>query len=190
MQIQVNEPFFELVKTFFSPQLCKIGNGDFLKHLAVFLPNVIGAKKCTVFEITRMFEIYRCRICYSSSDPQGLHARKHDNLLAHPDIQCVVEKQKPILIRKPLKHKKTAYFKDLIQRNNINQILYIPILVVGEEKSLPSHKIVTHIFVLDNEKKFGRQEIMLARKISSWISDKIQYDAEILKFAKEASLQG
>lgn len=186
--MQINKAFFKFIDTLFLPQLCTMGNGDFLKKLAVFLPEILDAKKCTIFEVTKIFDVERCKIFYSSTDPNNLKTRKHENLYTHPDIESAVRTQKITIIHDPLINPKTAYFKFLIQANKINEILYIPILAFGEKRSFPNSKITTHVVVLDNGKKFNPWKIKLAKKVSRLISNKIQYDAHLLKWAKESCM--
>jgi hypothetical protein len=106
--------------------------------------------------------------------------RKKEQLAIHPDIRAAVENGGMLLIRDPHNDKLTAYFKGIVEKKHVSEILYVPLSI--EEDGQPAGVIVIDAI---QDKKFTEDEILFCSEVAELISLLLEQERVILQHFRD-----
>lgn len=134
------------------PNFSSVFVSKVLEHFGKF------GDRCVIFRIFLKVD-WMCKIV--GGVPQGHHnVGLIDPLIFHPDIDDIVLGKEVISIKNPRESDLTAYFREIIFRQNIKEILYVPILLDGlnAEWVIVVDACGERVFSLSDIEFFGRLE--------------------------------
>jgi len=131
------------------------------------MSQILNVNRCTVFKIFRgknkkMF----CGV-FAGVPVNEYSIDVVESLNDHPDIKKVVDGRKILLVADPKENPLTSYFSQAIIKNNVNQILYIPL--VFEKNSKRTIGVVV-IDAIAERKAFNEEEIEFCAEVGGLIS--------------------
>lgn len=104
------------------------------------LAAILGVERCVFFRIVQE-EVDGARREYCEiaagvpSEEYGPDFRYRAPLDSHPDIGAVVQSGKMMVIKQPRNDKRTAYFRGIIEKKDISEIVYIPLFIEDDSRS-------------------------------------------------------
>jgi len=152
-----------------------------LKELA----EILGVERCVLFKIT--CEGVNGTVNESCEIIAGVPVEEYltqsgnkEPLDVHPDIEATIANGRTLLIKDPHDDPRTSYFKGIITRKDISQILYIPIYV--EEGGR-----VVGVIVIDGiqGKEFNEDEILFCSEVAELISLLVGQESAILQHFRD-----
>ena len=149
------------------------------------LAEILGAERCVIFKIARNeidgtakefceliagvpLEEYEADLC------------KKEPLEIHSDIKAAINNGGMLLIKDPRNDKRTNYFKGIVERKNISEILYVPLFV--EEDGQPVGVIVVDAV---QEKTFNEDEILFCSEVAELVSLLLGQESVILQHFRD-----
>ena len=101
------------------------------------LAAVLQVKRCVIFKIGEDGGNGTVRECceIAAGVPQeeyGPDFRGKSSLDAHPDIKATLQNGRVLVIRNPLGDERTAYFRGIIEKKGVSEIVYIPLFIEGD----------------------------------------------------------
>jgi len=101
------------------------------------LAAVLQVKRCVIFKIGEEGGNGTVRECceIAAGVPQeeyGPDFRGKSSLDAHPDIKATLQNGRVLVIRNPLGDERTAYFRGIIEKKGVSEIVYIPLFIEGD----------------------------------------------------------
>jgi transcriptional regulator with GAF, ATPase, and Fis domain len=149
------------------------------------LAEILGVERCVLFKIARE-EIdgalkESCEIIAGVPLEEYLsQPNDKESLKAHPDIEAAAKNGGTLLIKNPCADNRTAYFEDMIKKNNISQILYLPIYIAEGGQAVG-------IIVIDaiQRKEFDEDEILFCTEVAELISLLVGQEAAILQHFRD-----
>ncbi|MCK9228232.1 MAG: GAF domain-containing protein [Syntrophorhabdaceae bacterium] len=148
-----------------------------LKELA----EILGVERCVLFKI--VCEGINGMVNGSCEIIAGVPVEEYlaqpgdkEPLKVHPDIEATIANGRTLLIKDPLTDPRTAYFRGIIIKKDISQILYVPIYV--EENGR-----VAGVIVIDgiHGKEFDEDEILFCSEVAELISLLVGQESAILQ---------
>jgi GAF domain-containing protein len=146
---------------------------------------ILGVDRCVLFKITREgIDGNRQEFCeiiagvpleeYASEPP------RKEALEAHPDVAAAVKNGGACLIRDPRTDGRTAYFKSMVEKKDIAQILYLPLFVEQGGDAVG----VTVIDAIQ-EREFDDDEILFCSEVAELVSLLIGQERAILQHFRD-----
>ena len=149
------------------------------------LAAILGAERCVIFKVARD-EVDNaiqdfCEIIAGVplSEYQSDFAKK-ERLEIHPDLKAAVENKGMLLIEDPRNDYRTAYFKGIVEKKHVSEILYVPLFV--EEDGRPVGVIVIDAV---QGKKFGEDEILFCSEVAELVSLLLEQERVILQHFRD-----
>ena len=147
---------------------------------------ILAAERCVIF---RIYKDERdgtskelCEIVAGvPSDEYRSDSRKGEPLDAHPDIQAVAKSGRMAVVKNPLNHDNTAYFRGIVEKKGISEIVYIPLFVEGDEQSVG-------VIVIDavREKRFSNDEVQFCSEVAELVGMLLGQERAILQHFRDA----
>src|SRR5512135_543120 len=97
------------------------------------LAEILGVERCVIFKVTRdeidgtTEDVCEIIAGVPLSEYQADFAKK-ERLEIHPDLKAAVDNRGMLLIKDPHNDNRTAYFKGIVERKHVSEILYVPLL--------------------------------------------------------------
>jgi len=105
---------------------------------------------------------------------------KKERLEIHPDLKAVVENKGMLLIEDPHNDYRTAYFKDIVEKKHVSEILYVPLFI--EENRQPVGVIVIDAV---HGKTFGEDEILFRSEVAELVTLLLEQERVILQYFRD-----
>ncbi len=140
------------------------------QHIIEELAQILGVERCVIFKVARDsndegFEDF-CEIIAGvpASEYRADFAKK-EPLEIHPDLKAAVENRGMLLIRDPHNDSRTDYFKAMVEKKNVSEILYVPL-------STEEHGPPIGVIAIDaiQGKKFTDDEILFCSEVAELVS--------------------
>jgi transcriptional regulator with GAF, ATPase, and Fis domain len=106
--------------------------------------------------------------------------RKKERLDIHPDIRAAVDNGGMLLIRDPHNDNRTAYFKGIVEKKHVSEILYVPLSI--DEDGQPAGVIVIDAI---QGKKFTEDEILFCSEVAELVSLLLEQERVILQHFRD-----
>jgi len=149
------------------------------------LAAILGAERCVIFKVARdevddaMQDFCEIIAGVPLSEYQSDFAKK-ERLEIHPDLKAAVENKGMLLIEDPRNDYRTAYFKGIVEKKHVSEILYVPLFV--EEDGRPVGVIVIDAV---QGKKFGEDEILFCSEVAELVSLLLEQERVILQHFRD-----
>jgi GAF domain-containing protein len=140
------------------------------QHIIEQLAEILGVERCVIFKVARSdlddtLEDF-CEIIAGVpvSEYQPDLARM-EPLEIHPDLKAAVENRGMLLITDPYNDSRTAYFRSIVEKKYVSEILYVPLFV--EE-----HEPPVGVIAIDavQGKRFTDDEILFCSEVAELVS--------------------
>ena len=104
------------------------------------LAGVLGVERCVIFKIDRRELEGRTRefceiVAGVPSEEYGPEISDQAPLETHPDIKEVVQDGRTVVIKQPRTDERTTYFRGIIEKKDISEIIYIPLFIEESSRS-------------------------------------------------------
>ncbi|HME43467.1 MAG TPA: GAF domain-containing protein [Syntrophorhabdales bacterium] len=149
------------------------------------LAEILGVERCVIFKLgcedvdgsTEDF----CEIIAGVplSEYQADFAKKA-LLEIHPDLKAAVENRGMLLIKDPHNDSRTAYFKGIVERKHVSEILYVPLFM--EEGGQPMGVIVLDAV---QGKRFNEDELQFCSEVADLLSLLLEQERVILQHFRD-----
>jgi transcriptional regulator with GAF, ATPase, and Fis domain len=130
------------------------------------LSEILGVRRCAIFKIDRG-EADKTYIEITAGVPTEEHGiGLREEISKHPDIEEAVKGKKVMVISDPKNSPLTSYFREIVEKKEINQILYLPLI------SELTNKVIG-VIVIDAVKEktqFDPEEIEFCSQVGELIS--------------------
>jgi len=149
------------------------------------LAAILGVERCVIFKVARdevdeaMEDVCEIIAGVPLSEYQSDFAKK-EPLEIHPDLKAAVENKGMLLIKDPRNDNRTAYFKGMVEKKHVSEILYAPLFI--EENSQPVGVIVIDAV---QGKKFGEDEILFCSEVAELVSLLLEQERVILQHFRD-----
>jgi GAF domain-containing protein len=105
------------------------------------LAAVLGVERCVIFKISREETDGTPRDCceIAAGVPREEYrpdCRYKSLLDAHPDVAGAVQSGSALVIKHPSSDERTAYFRGIIEANDVSEIAYIPLFIEEESRAV------------------------------------------------------
>jgi transcriptional regulator with GAF, ATPase, and Fis domain len=139
MQCDRNRDFLRIVEKMIG---AIVSEENIQQQIAEELSRIMNLERCVIFRVYQKTVAQTCEII--AGTPKNEHEIGfYDSLVEHPDLQEVCVKREIMHVKNPRENQFTRYFKFIIEQKNINEILYLPLIIN------PATKKVRGIIVLD-----------------------------------------
>ena len=152
-----------------------------LKELA----EILGVERCVLFKIACEGNggapTESCKIIAGVPTEEYLYKPNgKEPLTAHPDVEAAIKNGRTLLIKAPRTDNRTAYFEDMITKNDISEILYLPIYVEDGGKAV-------EVIVIDaaQGRQFDEDEILFCSEVAELISLLVGQESIILQHFRD-----
>jgi GAF domain-containing protein len=150
------------------------------------LAGVLRVERCVIFKIGREEKdgntAESCEIVAGVPlDEYGSDSPYRAPLEAHPDIGGVVSSRRMLVIRQPSTDSRTAYFRDIIEKRGISEIVYVPLFV--EEGGRPVGVIVIDAL---NGRAFSEDEIEFCSEVADLLGLLLEQERIMLQHFRDA----
>ncbi len=147
---------------------------------------VLGVKRCVIFKIGQEDINGAPRECCEIAagvppEEYGPDSRYKSFLDAHPDVSGAVQNGKALVIKHPLSDERTAYFRGIIETNDVSEIAYIPLFI--EEESRAAGVIV---FDAVHGRAFSADEIEFCSEVAELLSLLLGQERMMLQHFRDA----
>ena len=143
------------------------GRGLVYQEIVEGLSQAIGIKRCVVFRVFLNSNNEKWCGIVAGTPPREHGIGIREPLKMHPDIKTVAEKKEILLITNPREDPLTSYFRWIVECKDINQILYIPLILNHNFKKTV---VVIVVEVTGEKKKFSRDEIEFCTEVGEIVS--------------------
>ena len=149
------------------------------------LVDILGVQRCVIFRVTRdeadetIEDVCEIIAGVPLSEYESAF-RKRERLEIHPDIKAAVEHGGTLLIKDPHNDDRTAYFKSIVEKKDVSEILYVPLSV--EEDGQPVGVIVIDAV---QGKKFDEDEILFCSEVAELVSLLLEQERVILQHFRD-----
>jgi GAF domain-containing protein len=150
------------------------------------LVQILNVERCVIFRIRRE-EINGasnefCEIVAGVPfDEYRSDTRIREPLDAHPDIRAAVGNGRMLVIRDPGNDERTAYFRGIVEKKDISEIVYIPLHV---EEDGPAVGVIVVDAVRD--RRFDDDEILFCVEVADLISLLLGQERAVLQHFRDA----
>ncbi len=140
------------------------------QHIIEELAQILGVERCVIFKIgrTQLDEDTEefCEIIAGVPllEYQSEIAKK-EHLAIHPDLKAAVENRGMLLISDPFNDSRTSYFRGIVEKKGVSEILYVPLFV---EALGPPVGVIAIDAV--QGKKFTQDEILFCSEVAELVS--------------------
>ena len=149
------------------------------------LAEILGVERCVIFKVARD-EIDEtpedvCEIIAGVplSEYQADFAKK-ERLEIHPDLKAAVESKGMLLIKDPGTDCRTAYFKGIVEKKQVSEILYVPLFI---EEGRPPVGVIAIDTV--QGKQFSEDEILFCSEVAELVSLLLEQERVILQHFRD-----
>ena len=149
------------------------------------LADILGVERCVIFKVASD-EIDETRedVCeiiagVPLSEYQSDLAKK-ERLEIHPDLKAAVENKGMLLIKDPGNDSRTAYFKGMVEKKQVSEILYVPLFV--EEDGQPVGVIAIDAV---QGKQFSEDEILFCSEVAELVSLLLEQERVIFQHFRD-----
>ncbi len=149
------------------------------------LAAILGVDRCVIFKVAReetddaAADVCEIIAGVPLAEYQADFARK-ERLDLHPDVQAAVEGRGMLLIKDPYNDNRTAYFRGIIERKHISEILYVPLFV--EEDGRPAGVIAVDAVL---GKKFSEDEILFCSEVAELVGLLLEQERMLLQHFRD-----
>jgi GAF domain-containing protein len=150
------------------------------------LAAALGVERCVIFKIGRQESDGLSRgLCEIAAgvplEEYGPNFGDKFLLDAHPDIKGALENGRVLVIKHPESDERTAYFKDMIAKKRISEIVYVPLLIEEESTS-------AGVIVLDavRGRRFSQDEIEFCSEVAELLSLLLGQERIMLQHFRDA----
>ena len=149
------------------------------------LAEILGVERCVIFKVTRdetdgtTEDVCEIIAGVPLSEYQADFAKK-ERLEIHPDLKAAVESRGMLLIKDPHNDNRTAYFKGIVERKHVSEILYVPLFV--EEGGQPVGVIAIDAV---QGKRFCEDEILFCSEVAELVSLLLEQERVILQHFRD-----
>ncbi|MGA2109758.1 MAG: GAF domain-containing protein, partial [Syntrophorhabdales bacterium] len=150
------------------------------------LAEVLRVERCVIFRIgedggngaPREF----CEIAAGVPlEEYGPDFRGKSSLDAHPDIKAALQNGRVFVIKNPLGDERTAYFRGILEKKGVSEIVYIPLSVEGAGR--PAGVIV---FDAVDGRSFSEDEIEFCSEVAELLSLLLGQERMMLQHFRDA----
>ncbi len=140
------------------------------QHIIEELAQILGVERCVIFKVVRSdtdeaVEDFCEIIAGVPASEYVTEFAKKEPLDIHPDLKAAVENRGMLLIRDPHNDSRTAYFRGMVEKKNVSEILYVPLF---SEKNRPPVGVIA-IDAIES-KKFSDDEILFCSEVAELVS--------------------
>ena len=151
------------------------------------LSEILRIQRCVIFKLSSNNVSGICDIELTAGIPSEEHIDDIDlkePISKHPDIEEAAKRGKVMVITNPKNSPLTAYFRPMIERKDITQILYLPLI------SELSNKTIGVIVVDTAEEKLGfePEEIEFCGEVAELISSIIGHEEVLMRHMRDIIL--
>jgi len=150
------------------------------------LAEILGVERCVIYTIGRddvdgSIDDF-CEII--AGVPLSEHQRdfaKKERLAIHPDLKAAVESRGTLLIKDPHDDSRTAYFKGIVEKNHVSEILYVPLFMDDGRQPMG-------VIVIDavQGKRFSGDELQFCSEVADLMSLLLEQERLILQHFRDA----
>lgn len=155
------------------------------------LAEVLGAKSCIIFRtfnyITDSEREKRCKLI--AGVPLEEHTIGYEsNIERHPDIKDAINtKEKFFVIAEPRRDERCYYFKEIIERKRIVEILYVPLCTeINGDRKIEGVIVIDKM--LDDGKQFDEEEIEFCCQIAEFLATIINIEQGLMNYIRDLML--
>ena len=150
------------------------------------LAAVLGVERCVIFKISKDGggEAPRefCEIAAGVPlEEYGPDFRDKSSLDAHPDIKAALQDGRVLVIKEPSRDERTAYFRGIIEKKDVSEIVYIPLSIEGKDR--PEGIIV---FDAVHGRSFSEDEIEFCSEVAELLSLLLGQERIMLQHFRDA----
>jgi GAF domain-containing protein len=149
------------------------------------LAEILDVERCVVFKVSRhnvddIVEDF-CEIIAGVplSEYQTEIARQ-EQLEIHPDLKAAIENKGMLLIKDPHNDTRTAYFRGIVEKKHVSEILYVPLFVEGDGQPVG-------VIAIDaiGDKQFTDDEILFCSEVAQLISLLLEQERVIFQHFRD-----
>ena len=152
------------------------------------LAAILGVERCVIFKVTRdqidetiVEDAEVCEIVAGVPLSEYESAfRTKERLEVHPDIKAAVENGGMLLIRDPHNDNRTTYFKGIVEKKHVSEILYVPLSI--DDDGRPAGVIVIDAV---QGKKFNEDEILFCAEVAELVSLLLEQERVVLQHFRD-----
>ena len=150
------------------------------------LAQILGVERCVVFRVGSEDIDGRIKDCCEivagvPLEEYGPELRQKADLEAHPDLQAAVGNGRMVLIRNPCNDERTAYFRGIVERKDIGEIVYIPLFIEEAGEAVG-------VIVIDatHGRKFSEDELLFCSEVAELLSLLLGQESIMLQHLRDA----
>jgi GAF domain-containing protein len=150
------------------------------------LAGVLGVERCVIFKITQDgvdgTPGEYCEIAAGVPlEEYGPDFRGRSALDAHPDVKAALQNGKVLVIRNPSGDERTAYFRGIIEKKGVSEIVYIPLSIEGDGRQ-------AGVIVFDavQGRSFSEDEIEFCSEVAELLSLLLGQERIMLQHFRDA----
>ncbi len=155
------------------------------------LAEVLGVKSCIIFRtfnhVAKEVRKKHCKLI--AGVPLEEHTIGYESdVERHPDIKDAIStKEKFSVITDPKQDERCFYFKEIIERKGITEILYIPLCTeINEDRRIEGVIVIDKM--LDGGKQFDEEEIEFCCQIAEFLATIINIEQGIMDYVRDKIL--
>jgi GAF domain-containing protein len=150
------------------------------------LAGVLGVERCVIFKIDRgevegQPEEFCEIVAGVPLEEYGSEFSDKAPLEAHPDIKGVAQNGRTVVIKHPRTDERTTYFRGIIEKKEISEIIYIPLFI--EENSRPAGVIVVDAV---HGRAFSADEIEFCSEVAELLGLLLGQERIVLQHFRDA----
>ena len=149
------------------------------------LAEILGVERCVIFKMSHddvdgsMEDLCEIIAGVPLSEYQAESGKK-EQLDIHPDLKAAVENRGMLLIKDPHNDDRTAYFKGMVEKKHVSEILYLPLFI--EESRQPMGVIVIDAV---QGKRFNEDELQFCSEVADLVSLLFEQERVILQHFRD-----
>jgi GAF domain-containing protein len=148
------------------------------------LAEILGVERCVIFKVARdsvdetVDDFCQIIAGVPLSEYRSDIAKK-ERLEIHPDLKAAVENRGMLLIKDPHNDCRTAYFKGIVEKEHVSEILYLPLFL--EDGGQP----VGVIAIDAVQKQFTDDEILFCSEVAELVSLLLEQERVIFQHFRD-----
>ncbi len=149
------------------------------------LAEVLGVERCVIFKVARdSVDETTDDFCQIIAGVPLSEYRsdivKKERLEIHPDLKAAVENRGMLLIKDPHNDCRTAYFKGIVEKEHVSEILYVPLFI--EDDGQPVGVIAIDAV---QGKQFTDDEILFCSEVAELVSLLLEQERVIFQHFRD-----